>query len=174
MKFSGVLPFAYDDANCLHILVAREAFGHDQGLWSGFAGGLASAHESKLTAACRECFEESMGLLGTVDTLTEMLSHAPCVAVPDGVHYLLHIRYNDFLPHAFAGVRAMYARTARTPLPSYAPYVEKDAVLWLPLTRCSDAGVVTSSTGLEIRFRRGFAADLTLIHEAFRDAKLLR
>lgn len=174
MKFSGVLPFAYDDANCLHILVAREAFGHDQGLWSGFAGGLASSRESTLTAACRECFEESMGLLGTVDTLAEMLSHAPCVAVPDGVHYLLHLRYNDFLPHAFAGVRAMYDRIARTPLPSYAPYVEKDAVLWLPLLHCSNADVVTSTTGREIRFRRGFAADLKTIHEAFQAAKLLR
>jgi len=87
---------------------------------------------------------------------------------------LLHLRYNDFLPHAFAGVRAMYDRIARTPLPSYAPYVEKDAVLWLPLSHCSNADVVTSATGLEIRFRRGFAADLKTIHEAFLAAKLLR
>jgi 8-oxo-dGTP pyrophosphatase MutT (NUDIX family) len=187
MLFSGVVPYAFDETGTCYILVAREAYGAEKGLWSCFAGGMetktsgtgrdgragqagrlqrrdgdvgrsrdSDAHdavETQLETACRECFEEAMGLLGTPETLRTMLQTAPAVVVDGGVHYLLHVQYNGFMPHAFAGVRAVYEATVRDAW-QYSPYREKDAVHWLALTLPASPA---------IQFRRGFLRDLRSI-----------
>ena len=189
MLFSGVVPYSFDEKGTCYILVAREAYGSEKGLWSCFAGGLetktsGAAHayrsrgrggrrvsgvhtdyhasgsddsvETQLETACRECFEEAMGLLGTPDTLRTMLHTAPIVVVEGGVHYLLHVQYNGFMPHAFAGVRAVYEATVRDAW-QYSPYREKDAVYWLALDAPSPP---------VLRFRHGFLRDLQTIRAA--------
>lgn len=176
MRFSGVVPYAYDDAGVLRVLIGREAYGPEKGHWSCFAGGVerkGGSRETALQTACRECFEETMGLLGTPDTLLGMLSAARQVDVSRGTHYLLHIHFNGFLPHAFAGVRAMYAATCRDPR-AYTPYREKDALMWICLPSagldCSrpDASTLSSLPlpSPSPLFRRGFLEDLPALRDA--------
>lgn len=156
-RFSGVVPYAFDPAGKIHMLVAREGLGRDKGKWSGFAGGYESG-ENPLDAAVREFFEESMGLFGPPKTLRALLTRTAIkLDVQNGTHFLLPVQYQPYLPHMFEGIRAMYA-SVRDP-DEYTPFVEKDAIMWIPL----------DSSSPEVRrmpFRGGFFHDIPLFERA--------
>ena len=162
--FAGVLPYAYDRENTLYLLLSREAYGRERGSWSGFAGGmLAKDGGDTVAAAAREAYEESSGLLGAPAVLRRLLTSAGhCCTVCAGVHYLLPIQYNQFLPYMFEGVRhalqaALFPGGACTDgSVQYSPMLEKDELRWF-----SEHDLVLNADGArEFAFRRGFAKDI--------------
>ena len=148
MKFAGILPFARDAEGSLFVLLGREAFGADKGLWSGFAGRYDSPDESPLDVASREGFEESMGLLGTPAYLKRQLKRRSTTPVPVhlGMHYLLPIAFDAALPFRYDGIRGMY-KNVGVNFKSYSKNIEKDRVRWMPFLRKDFARVVPLRTG---------------------------
>ena len=151
-RFAGILPFGYDTAGQVHVLLAREAFGRDAGLWSGFAGKPeAKDGGDPLATASREGFEESCGLLGTQSDLmvTILPKHASPVALSSGQHYLLPLQFNSYLPFMFKGVQsALVASRTGT---DYSPFLEKTAIRWFSVQELSTRSEV---------LRPGFREDI--------------
>ena len=70
--YVGVLPYTYDINNNLLFLLGRERYVEgwkDSHLWSGFGGKLEKKDISIIEGAAREAYEESMGILGTVEQI---------------------------------------------------------------------------------------------------------
>ena len=138
IRFAGVVPYAYDSQGLLYLLLGRERWGREEGLWSGFAGRVESREEgAPLLTAAREAFEESSGILGSEAELLAMLpARASLLPVRNGVHYLLPFQFNRFLPSMFAGVQAAIRAcvAAAAPPPAAAHFLEKSAVAWVLTT----------------------------------------
>jgi len=65
-KYIGFLPYSYDNDGKLLVLLGKQAIISDwseSGKLSDF-GGTPNKDESILYSAVRECFEETMGILG--------------------------------------------------------------------------------------------------------------
>ena len=133
IRFAGVLPYAYDSQGTLYVLLGRERWGREAGLWSGFAGRVEPReHGAPLLTAAREAFEESSGILGTEEDLIAILPRrASLLTVGNGIHYLLPFQLNRFLPTTFAGVQAAI-RACAGPSPTASHFLEKDAIAWIP------------------------------------------
>jgi hypothetical protein len=130
VRFAGILPYAFDSAGKAYVLLSQERFGRESGRWSGFAGGPMPCDEDCIATACRETFEESCGLLGTIDTLRSLLKSKSAVQADmpsGGTHFLLNMQLVRYLPHMFTGVQQLVA--SRLP-PGYSPYLEKQALAW--------------------------------------------
>ena len=123
--FSGVLPYAIDNG-IPYLLLGRESRGSDKGKWSGFAGRYDRIGESAIQLACREAFEESLGVLGTPDSIcAALLRTGTRIEVSRGTHFLMPIAFDVSLPSVFQRLRAR----ASSPSPS----TEKDMLAWVPL-----------------------------------------
>lgn len=101
-KYTGVLVYAYDENNLMHFLLGREAIIPDwpaSGKFSDFGGNPSDETEDKLNAAIRECFEETMGILGCEETLREKITLSPSITIDNSIIiYLLHVDYDHNLP----------------------------------------------------------------------------
>lgn len=143
LKFCGVVPYALaPDTGRVLVLLGRERFGGDRGRWSAFGGGVdVKRGEGADTAAiaARECFEETMGILGDLDMLRAALGNPGVyrLEVPAGVHYLLPCAYMPDLPQAFLDLRER-TREALRDRHAYHPSLEKDMVAWVPLEAITD------------------------------------
>lgn len=141
-RFAGVLPYGYNQAGCLFLLLAKEKFGRDAGLWSGFAGRPEEfdGGDALMTAA-REGFEESCGLLGTKDDLatTILPKYAHVVKVPTGQHYLLPMQHSTYLPYMFKGAQAALTAARNLPPETYSAFLEKTAIRWFSEQELKDA-----------------------------------
>ena len=150
--FAGVLPYAHDAAGEVHLLLGREHWGKEAGAWSGFAGKCEACDGGDaLRTAAREAFEESCGMLGSLEDLCNILAaRAGVFRAATGTHYLLPFQLNAYLPVMFQGVQAAI-RTAAGGAANR--FLEKDAVAWYSL-----AGLRNGECG--ILLRGGFRADL--------------
>ena len=130
VRFAGILPYAFDAGGRAFVLLSQERFGRESGKWSGFAGGPMSCDTDCVATACREAFEESCGLLGTMDTLRSLLTSKSAVRADmpsGGTHFLLNMQLVRYLPHMFAGVQQLVS--SQLP-PGYSAYLEKQALAW--------------------------------------------
>jgi hypothetical protein len=167
-RFAGVMPYAYNHRDELFLLLSREAFGRERGSWSGFAGGVLPKDGGDIVAAAaREAYEESSGLLGSPAILYRLLLTAGRrLDVSSGVHFLLPIQYNTYLPFMFQGVQHAL-RGALFPVQTppgaplqYSPMLEKDSVRWF------SAEDLLSKSHTDVNFRHGFKKDIqTIIRE---------
>ncbi len=129
--FGGIVPYTIAGDGCIHLLLSREYFGRDAGLWSGFAGAPNSSDGGDIMrTAAREGYEESSGLLGTPAALLDILHESgKRVDVSHGVHFLLNIEHNRMLPIMFQGVQQAL-RDVHTRRDPYTPLLEKDCIRW--------------------------------------------
>jgi hypothetical protein len=157
-RFAGVLPYAYDHEQRLHFLLARELYGRERGSWSGFAGGIQARDGTLLRSAAREAFEESSGLLGSSDVLAQLLAtNGKEIVVTAGVHFLLPIQYNQYLPFMFSGVQDAIncAVKGTAACGRYSPLLEKDQLRWFVEDELCVPG--------KWSFRRGFLDDVPFL-----------
>jgi hypothetical protein len=166
---AGVVPFAlHPDTGAVWLLIGREAFGRDRGTWSAFAGGKPHRHRSTFRSdahaerhdvfhAAREAFEESAGVLGGLDALQAHITasgrrvHAGCAI------FVVPIHWQPGLPAVFLGVRqAVAASVADATGERYSPFLEKDALEWVPLEAIPP----------HLPLRRSFAEDLPRVRDA--------
>lgn len=121
---------AFDRHGECFVLLGREAYGFSKGKWSTFGGGLQTSTEPLDVAAAREAHEESGGLLGTAAHLhAAIIRDARRLDVPSGAHFILPIQHVHQLPDMFAGARACLSSVKH----GYSPFLEKDALTWVPL-----------------------------------------
>jgi len=102
-SYVGVLPYCWTNDE-LKFLLGREGYvknWDDSYKWGHFAGKSENTDESFLKGACREAYEESMGLLGTIDSLVIELESAPTIETYNGLTFLLEIEYQPNLPELF-------------------------------------------------------------------------
>jgi hypothetical protein len=157
LKFCGVVPYAVDSTGSICVLLAREAFGRDKNMWSAFAGRVDAADDRSVpeAIAARECYEESMGILGSAEDLNKVLREkATRVDVKDGIHYLLPMVFDDTLPRRFMDTRATVMAAVGSA--TYSPFLEKDQVMWMPVQN------IKVST---MRFRPGFWRDIDFLSQ---------
>ncbi len=116
-----------------------------------------------IATACREAYEESCGLLGTVQTLRSLLEGKAAVRVDTssgGTHFLLNLQYVRYLPYMFAGVQSLVS----SQLPSgYSPYLEKQALAWFCM---DDVQVLSDEKRLDLR--AGFKDDIACLVDTIR------
>ena len=154
--FAGVVPYGFDATNKLYLLLGREAGGRDAGCWSAFAGSPEFGQDEgdEVRTAAREAHEESLGVLGSMDTLHFLLQSKARVDTPTGTHFLLQLPYNSYMSITFDGVREALGRAAagRTHMRTF---FEKDRMFWFAAADCVVPGLV--------RLRSGFGEDLPRI-----------
>lgn len=163
-RYAGVLPYAYDHDQVLCVLLGQERHAPGQSgsdRWSDF-GGLTDAGETLIDAAARECFEESMGIFGTVDQIRRRLhddfsfaTHGP----RGGRHYLLHVAFDQHLPSYFSGFYH-YARSSAalhniTLADDESGLFEKQAIAWVPVHR-----LLHDASSNRLPLRRFFDSDI--------------
>jgi len=100
-KYIGVLPFCQHNGNIM-ILLGKEPYvdnWKDSMMWSDF-GGKPEKNEKCIQTASRECFEETLGILGCNIYLAEQLSSSKSIFIEhkNAIIYLLKIDYNESIP----------------------------------------------------------------------------
>ena len=154
--FAGILPFSIDASGVLRVLLAKEHFGREANMWSGFAGRMERHEYDPAATAAREAHEESRGLLGTRAQLQELIeSMCVRVNVSRGVHFLLPFQYISYLPAMFAGVAAACASADRRATVRDSVYLEKSEVRWFTFDELAD-----------LPLRSGFQDDIEVLRHA--------
>ena len=160
--YAGVLPLATrptdEGVGEVVVLVGQERYEpgwRDALRWSDFGGGVEpDVDRDEIEAAARECYEETMGMLGSRDGIESALRASAAdgtlrwVRSPKGaVVFALDVPYDANLPLYFARAAAYAADAAShlkatrdgvggaTPPCGFPPegYYEKTAVEWVPL-----------------------------------------
>lgn len=99
--FVGIQPYCIYN-NDIYFLIGQERYqeGYKDSLkWSAF-GGLKNKNESYLEGAIRECFEETMSILGSQIELRKKVINKP-IYYKNSCIYFLKINYNENLPILF-------------------------------------------------------------------------
>lgn len=126
IRYTGVQPIAWDvetpnidGRDRLKFLLGREhpEIGwEDSNKWSDF-GGRPHPMDNLLDNAAREAWEESMGLLGSMEEIREAVKKSGKIVriyaapnVQTGVVFLMPIPYQPDLPHLFARVYDYFKR----------------------------------------------------------------
>lgn len=105
-KYTGVLPYAKNNGN-VYFLLGRESIvpnWSESGKFSDSGGAPHDQNEDSLISAARECFEETMGILGCETTLKSLLTqNASKTLIPSmrSLIYILPIDYDENLPTHF-------------------------------------------------------------------------
>lgn len=114
MVYVGVIPYALDPVDNQHyILLGKEHSQHDwydQNKWAHFAGGMEVTDPNLKMASARECYEESMGFLGSLDEIYNQLDDNYCLKYDNVCAYLLPIEYNPQLPILYKNVHGYLTR----------------------------------------------------------------
>lgn len=131
IKYCGVLPFAREPTSGkLMFLLGREVDikdWHDSNKWSDFGG--KPLEEELLVyekygmdhglkdAAIRECYEETMGMLGCIDYLRTRQLERTCIVNDDGktiaLIYTMPIMYDERLPTYYNRVYNYFKKCAK-------------------------------------------------------------
>jgi len=133
-RFLGVLPYAYDDNGELHYLLGEESADHEEDayLWGTFGG---SPDQTDLTlyhGAARECYEESIGFLGSAEEILEKLLQTDKIYVTTtAVIFGLKVEYNVNLPKTYQEVYN-YCQKCISRCPE--GWFEKSAIAWFTQT----------------------------------------
>jgi len=148
--YAGILPWARSGDGSIVFLLGQER--HEDGwdessLWSDFGGGVERDQDANaIEAAARECYEETMGMLGSRADIADMLRRADDqgqlgrLYSPRGaVIFLLEVDHDPALPVYFErAVRYAYdAANAMGDGHVFPPkgYYEKSAMAWVPADR---------------------------------------
>lgn len=123
LRKSSYLIVCAEYRNHKYLLLGREAHNH---LWCGFGGGL-EQNESYEDALGRECWEESLGLLGEPD---EIISKARLITPKTCVkqYYTMNMKYNKELPSIYKKVYDFILKCGKNKLESHCS--EKDMIQW--------------------------------------------
>ena len=105
--YCGVLFYAYKNGRKV-LLLGREAIvdkWHSSGKLSDF-GGSPEKGETSSETAIRECYQETMGVLGCTITLKSILDTGKALYVKstNATIYLVNIRYDENLPNYFNNI----------------------------------------------------------------------
>lgn len=103
-RYLGVLPYAYTPDDKLVFLLGQESseHTHDAYLWGAFGGGPEKEDLSLYHGAARECYEESMGFIGTQEEILEsILKAAQIYADATAVIFPMRIAYDTKLPEVY-------------------------------------------------------------------------
>ena len=100
----GILPIAKSEGK-YYVLLSRETVDNkwkDAGKWSDF-GGSREGNETHYATAIREGTEESAGLFGTKNDITNMINNhcIDKITIQYYSTYLVEIPYNTMLPYRF-------------------------------------------------------------------------
>ncbi len=127
IKFASILPYSTNHRGELVILLGLEAKSQD---WDTFGGRLDFPSEDYRKAAAREGYEESMGLLGTKDSIYYNILDIEPVYYEDVAIFPYRIKYDESLSLKFDGVFD-YIRDLN---PSFKTgYLEKLEISWFNL-----------------------------------------
>jgi peptide methionine sulfoxide reductase MsrB len=109
-NYCGMLLYSYDESNQLVVLLGREAIVNGwkpSGKWSDFGGSPENLDdnilESRLETATRECYQETMGILGCRQKLEFLISKKEPVYLPEtkAATYVVKIKYDAKMPEYF-------------------------------------------------------------------------
>ncbi|CAH6418138.1 Hypothetical protein HVR_LOCUS10 [uncultured virus] len=107
-KYTGITPYSYDEHGSITFLLGRESIipgWSESGKWSDFGGSPDHETENVLDSAVRECFEETMGILGCQQTLKDKLQTCSQIVITNdkssAMIYLMPIEYDTNLPIHF-------------------------------------------------------------------------
>lgn len=133
-KYVGIIPYSNNKKGEKYILLSRESFGKDTGLWSGF-GGKPEKNESIITTAARETSEESMELFGDAHSLEKIIDkYAKRVDLEKSVYFCLPILYDEKIPEKFMKTRKkLINKLGKSAAADYSPLLEKDQAKWMPI-----------------------------------------
>lgn len=128
---AGILPLALKEGE-VQFLLSRESSGRDKGLWCHFGGGKERG-ESYIDTAIREGLEESNGLFGSHQHLTDLMSDQLVDIVTMNGHriYVVQVKWDERLPEAFKSDFLQVARSHPGVIGKNGMY-EKDRVEWVP------------------------------------------
>ncbi len=90
---AGVLPYCIQNGE-VYFLLSKEGFGSDAHTWCDFGGGK-DRGETALQTAARECWEESRGILGDQNAITQSIASAPSL----GNRYIAYLMPIDQPAH---------------------------------------------------------------------------
>ncbi|MES2122632.1 MAG: NUDIX domain-containing protein [Chlamydiota bacterium] len=90
---AGVLPYCIQNGE-VYFLLSKEGFGSDAHTWCDF-GGAKDRGETALQTAARECWEESRGILGDQNSITQSIANAPSL----GNRYIAYLMPIDQPSH---------------------------------------------------------------------------
>jgi hypothetical protein len=143
MVYVGVIPYARDPNTGEHYLLLGKEHAqndwHDQNKWAHFAGGMEDSDTSLKRASARECYEESMGFLGSLEDIYNQLDDTFCLRYEGVCAYLLPINYDPHLPQIYRNVHEYLTKCAvshpHKPGYEYLPtcpdgFFEKTAIGW--------------------------------------------
>lgn len=150
-RFLGVLPYTYTPNNKLVFLLGQEWPGHteDAYFWGTFGGGPEKEDLSLYHGAARECYEESMGFLGTQGEILERILRAPFVLKESQVIiFPMFIEYDSKLPQLYNRVYE-YAQKCVKSCPE--GWLEKLEIAWW-----SPQEILNSSEQMRPAFNRFF------------------
>lgn len=139
MRYTGVLPYAYESSGDLYFLCGKERYSPGftgSNLWSDFGGD--PEGESVILGGAREFFEESMGMFGNVNQIAKKLKTATRVKVLEGVMFLFEVHYDKNLPMTFKNVYK-YMNLAYPQSDYEHGYLEKTGVKWVSLRDLKNA-----------------------------------
>ena len=125
MSYVGVIPYAYYN-NELFFLLGKEHQEDgwkDAGKWAHFGGGSEESDRTMRDGAARECYEESMGFLGSLVEIKSKLGQE--IRSPGRFTYLMRIEFDQNLPKTYYNVYQYFSRCTR-------PHPEKPGYNYLP------------------------------------------
>lgn len=126
--FVGVMPYALNDQGEMILLLGKEWPGHRKfsNLWGVFGGSLEKDDNSLKHGAARECYEESMGFLGTEEEIYKRLGQG--YHTPTSVVYPMNISLDTTLPALYKRVYQYCRRCSLRHCPS--GFFEKSDIDW--------------------------------------------
>jgi len=175
-KYVGVLPYARNNStNTIYFLLGKEAIvdgWSESGKWSDFGGKPDDNDTDSLESASRECFEETMGILGCHSTLKNLLmekSQTIYIKNNNAMIYLLEINYDENLPIYFNRIFNYLSKcTIMHPTWSnfkYIPscpqgYCEKIEMSWFPYETIKDVTIHGDTHNI---YRKSFIESMNVI-----------
>jgi hypothetical protein len=124
-KAASVLPYSRVE-NQYYFLLGREV---DDGTWSDFGGGVNPEDNNIIYTAARECYEESMGLLGSIEDIYQQIHAVKGFDLGNGMVFPMEIPYDPDLPRTFKRVFE-YGMTGLDTKKIPEGWYEKNEVRW--------------------------------------------
>ena len=143
---AGVLPYSIVDNEIYFLLGQEDGYNKtfDIGQWCEFGGSL-DAGENYLEGAVRECYEESMGILGNKTQIESAIQREHTVLYhtfkKSGATFLIHIPFDSNLPQMFNRFREYAMAHLKQKLKHSKKEIietgcyEKKKIAWFPATK---------------------------------------
>jgi hypothetical protein len=135
---AGILPTAKYKGK-RYYLIGRESKKikfKESGLYSDFGGNI-EKNESRLNAAIREGFEETIGILGNQTKIRNLIKNRlyKKINLKKNVLYVVNIKFDKDLPKKFDNkYKTLYKFLKDSPKDiqrKFKPFLEKDTIVWM-------------------------------------------